>query len=135
MKQLGHDGEHAAEMARTGRALECVRDRAGDHTDDRLTGGGIHRHGVRHEQAVDSARFGEPPVTRQVTRIAGEVFAGTELEWIDEDADDDAVGELARAIHEAQMAFVEISHCGNEADGVTTRALGARPGAHLGQAR
>jgi hypothetical protein len=56
------------------------------------------------------------------------------LEWVDEDADDDAVGKLARAVHEAEMAFVEISHGGNEADGVTARALGARPSAHLGQA-
>ena len=57
---------------------------------------------------------------------------GAELEWIDEDADDDALRELARPIHETEMARVEEPHGGNEADRVAVRALGARPGAHLG---
>src|SRR5205814_778922 len=46
--------------------------------------------------------------------------------------DDDTIRELTRAVHEAQMALVEESHGGNETDGMTARALGARPGAHLG---
>src|SRR5260370_36590983 len=57
-----------------------------------------------------------------------------ELQRVDENADDDAVSELPRAVHEAQMAFVEVSHGGNEPDGVAARAFGARPGAHLGEA-
>src|SRR5256886_17348984 len=36
---------------------------------------------------------------------------------IDEDADDDALGQLARAVHEAEVPLVEKPHSGNEADG------------------
>src|SRR5258706_14803176 len=70
---------------------------------------------------------------RKVPRVAREILVGAELQRVDEDADDDSVSELPRAVHEAQMAFVEIAHGGNEADGVAARALGARPGAHLGK--
>src|SRR5258706_14862436 len=70
---------------------------------------------------------------RKVPRVAREILVGAELQRVDEDADDDSVSELPRAVHEAQMTFVEVAHGGNEADGVAARALGARPGARLGK--
>jgi len=72
-------------------------------------------------------------VARQVTRIAGEILVRAELQRIDEDAHGHALGELAGAVHEAQMALVQVAHGGNEADGMTARALGTRPRAHLGK--
>ena len=109
-------------MPRSRRALERIGDGAGDDARERL--GGIHGGGVGDEHAVDAARLGELPVARQVARIPGEVFVRAELERIDENADHDTIRELTRAVHESQMAFVEISHSGNETDGMTARALG-----------
>src|SRR5205823_12068977 len=86
-----------------------------------------------HEQAIDSSGCGEFANAVQIAGITRQVFVRTELQRIDEDADDDTVGELAGSVHEAQVALVKVSHGGNESDRMGSRALRGRPRAHLGE--
>src|SRR5713101_5305642 len=107
MKELGDDGENTREVARACRALERLARPAPPAPP------GVHGARLRHEQAIDSPGSGEFAIALEVAGIAREILAGTELQWIVEDADDDTLGELAGAIHEAQMALVKVSHGGN----------------------
>src|SRR6266852_2582228 len=144
MKELGDDGENTREVARACRALERLGHGSGYNARQRLARPppppppppppGVHGARLRHEQAIDSPGSGEFAIALEVAGIAREILAGTELQWIDEDADDDTLGELAGAIHEAQMALVKVSHGGNETDRMGSRALSGRPRAHLGKA-
>ncbi len=134
MEELGDDGENTCEVARPCGAVERVGHRPRYDARQRPAFPGIHDAGFRHEQTIDSPGSGEFAVALEVAGIAREILVGTELEWIDENADDDTVGELACAIHQAQVALVKVSHRGNETDRMGMRALSGRPRAHLGKA-
>src|SRR5207302_8959072 len=92
VKQLGHHGQHAGEVAGTGRALEAVGHRTGVEAYPRI--GGVHRIGVGEKQALDAALGGELLVPLDVARIGREVFSRPELERIHENAHHDAYGPL-----------------------------------------
>src|SRR5207249_7622064 len=103
------------------------------HPDQGL--GGVHGRRVRDEETIDATFAGELPVALQVARVLRQVFCGAELEGVHEDAHDHAVGALLRPIDEPQVPFVQESHRRHEPDATPAGALGARPGAHLLQAR
>jgi len=94
----------------------------------------IHRGGFGNEHAVDAAALGQLLVAAQIARVLVEVFFGSELERIDEDAQDDAVGELLGAVHEAEMSLVQEAHRRDEPDLAAAGALSVGPSAHLGEA-
>ena len=132
MKEFGDDGEDTREVTGSCRALEQVGRRPGHNARHRLAPTGIHGARLGHEQAIDSSGCGEFAIAVQIAGITREVFVRTELQRIDEDTDDDTVGELAGSVHEAQVALVKVSHGGNESDRMGSRALRGRPRAHLG---
>ena len=59
------------------------------------------------------------------SRVCVEVFAGAELQRVDEDADDHEVGAFAGFLYQRSMAGVEVAHGRHEADALAF-AAGAR---------
>ena len=79
--------------------LQCVPHGAGMHADERL--GGVHGRDVRDEETVHAPRGGEAAVPLQVLRVLRQIFVRPELQRVDEDAQDDAIGALPGAIDES----------------------------------
>ena len=116
-------------MPRPGGAFQGIGHRSrGDPNQWLLRVHGLER---GDEQAIHAPLGGEGPVAGQVARVVREVFFGAELQRVDEDAQDDAVGALLGAVDQAQVPFVQRAHGGHEAEAVAAGALGARPGAHV----
>src|SRR5213594_190453 len=129
VEQLRHDRQDAGKVARPGGAFQSVGHRPGRDAYERLLGVyGLER---GDEEAIDAALTGERPIAGQVARVLREVFFGTELQWVDEDAQDDAVGALFGPVYEAQVPFVQRAHRGHEPDPAPAGALCARPGVHV----
>ena len=84
-EQLGHHGEHAAEVAGPDLALEHVRERSGLDGHRRLLGPArVDLLDGRGEDDVDALLLADLEVEVEGARVAVEVLAGAELERVDE---------------------------------------------------
>ena len=115
VEQLGDDGEHAGEMARSRRTLPSLRRlRRPRRGSRRRAGTSLSTDGTNSRSTPRAGD--ERPVPGQVARIAIQVFGGTELKRVDEDAQDDGVRAAARLVHEREMPLVQMAHRRHEAD-------------------
>src|SRR5687767_4249357 len=106
-------------MRGTGVRLHAARKRFLNHIGAVLTciPPGIHRPIGRREQDVHPCSSAKSSISLEIPWIPVQVFIGTELRWVDVDAQhDDAFSAdlAARDLDEAKMAFVEITHGGNQ---------------------
>src|SRR6185437_9802251 len=76
MEELRYHREDPREVSRTNRAFEPERHWTRIHPDQRLPG--IHRRAVGREETIDAPLSREGAVAIEVTRVAGEIFLGTE---------------------------------------------------------
>lgn len=141
---LAEDGEVRAddveELADDG-GDTAKEDGAGDAAEGRhhvvevkpgLVAGGIHHGVVGGEDDVATDVFKHVEVALHVAGVGGEVFVRGELGGVDVDAGHEGVGPLPGDAHEAEVAFVEVAHGGDEADGAAFKAELLRAGAHRG---
>jgi len=125
VQQLQHHGGDAAEVAGTELALEDgdLGRRRIDVIALRLR---VHLRLVRREQVGNTGGLELLAVGRERARVAVEVLAGAELQPIDEDAGDHAIGLLAGLAHQRDMALVQVTHGGDEGDLAGAGAGGAQ---------
>ncbi len=92
---------------------------------------GIHLFYGWGEEDVDALGFEECAVGGEGSGVAGEVLVGAELGWVDEDGCYDDVALLFCRANEREVAFVQGSHGGHEAQGdwscLQLRVLWRRP--------
>jgi hypothetical protein len=68
------------------------------------------------EEHVDASGLQHPAIDIEGPGIAGQVLAGGELQRVDEDAGDDAAARTPSRLNQAQVAGMQRSHGGDEAD-------------------
>ncbi len=98
LEELGDDGADAVEVPRAERSAELLAQAL--HVHDRGVALRVDVGGLGHEDDVGAGLFQQGDVAFEVSRVSVEVLAGTELRGVHEDADHDAVGELAGYPHE-----------------------------------
>ena len=113
VEQPRHYCGHAAEMARSRRALQSLAERTGVF---RLPEAGdrFHLLHARDEDEVDADLLGDAEIPLLVARVGGEVLRVLELERVHEDRSDHEPPFLARATHQRDVAIVERPHRRNE---------------------
>ena len=122
---LGAHERDAREMRGTRLSFEDARDGSGIDGDRR--GSRIHVLRGRGPHEVRSHRFERVHVRLQGSRIGVEVLSGSELGRVDEDRDDDVVGERVGLSHELQVPGVQGTHGHHE------RLRSGQAGERLGQ--
>ena len=105
---LGAYERDAREMRGTSLSFEDTRDGSGIDGDRR--GSRIHVLRGRGPHEVRSHSFERVHVRLQGSRIGVEVLSGSELGRVDEDRDDDVVGERVGLSHELQVSGVQGTH-------------------------
>jgi len=138
-EEFGDDGANAAEVAGADGAFEEVGQWAG--VDGGAEGGvlgaelgdaGVHFLGGGDEDGIAAGGVEEGAVIFEAARVAGEIFAGSELGGVDKDGGEDAAGgtgELAGLVKQGDVAFVERAHGGDEGD--DGGGVGGAPGAEV----
>ncbi|MCY1420916.1 hypothetical protein D9M71_365530 [compost metagenome] len=124
IEQLADHRRHAFEMARaagTAKPVGKLRD-----TDPGLPGHAVRVHLLdgRGEQQVAAGLEQFLLVGGEGSRVLVEVFAGAELQRVDEDAGDNEIDPLRGFGHQRGMAAVQVAHGRHEADAF---AFTARP--------
>jgi hypothetical protein len=128
-EQPRDDRGHALEVTGPRRAVEADRD--GPRVDGGPEPEGVHLLDGRREQDVDAEVGGQVGVGPLVPRVALEVLAVTELGRVDEQRHHDEVAFLQRRPHQAEVALVEGTHRGDEADAAPLLAREVQRRAHL----
>ncbi|MCY1266364.1 hypothetical protein D9M70_147720 [compost metagenome] len=85
----------------------------------------VHFFHVRVEQEVAASGYQLLLVGHQGAGVGGQVFAGPELQRVDEDTGDHEIGALAGFLYQGDVPGVEVAHGGHEADAL---AFAARAG-------
>jgi hypothetical protein len=121
VEQLGHDGDHAAEVAGADRPLQPVGQGSGV---DRHAGRAVrvHRGGVGGEHQVDALGLRQREVPVEVAGIRLEVLPRPELQRVHEQRHGHDVLIRPGPPHQREVALVEEPHRGNEPDGPACRA-------------
>ncbi len=128
MEELGDDGGDAGEVAGAGGSVEavaCARDGDGGGGS-----GGVHLFDGGGEEEVYAFGFEGLYVGVEGAGVFGQVFAGAELERVDEDGGGYDVVFGAGSADEGEVAFVEGSHGWDEAEGAGA-GVGSGEGLHL----
>jgi hypothetical protein len=114
-QELTHHRGDPLEMAGPQRTAQSVGDARDGHSRELLTG--IHLVLGRREDdaALRGAQLVE--VALLVARIGGEILLRAELRRIDEDARHRNVAAIERALHQADMAFMQRAHRRHQPDG------------------
>ncbi|MCY1528623.1 hypothetical protein D9M68_637350 [compost metagenome] len=92
---------------------------------------GVHLLDVRVEQQVATGGHQLLLVGHQGARVTGQVFAGAELQRVDEDTGDHEVGTLAGLLHQGDVPGVEVAHGRHEADALAFAARAGDGGAQF----
>ncbi len=130
VKQLGHHGSDAAEVAGPALGFQALAHGAGG-ADEGQEAGGVDVGGMWGEDDVHAGVFEQGEVAREVTRIAREVFAGAKLRRVHEDADGQN-GALGPSLaHEAEVAGMEVAHRGDQTDDAGCRVQARTLGHHV----
>ena len=109
LQQLEHDRQHAGEMGGPGRALEFGGQRTRLHRGAQTVG--IHRRGRRGEHDLDTFVAQQRQVVIEGPRVGVEIFAGTELQRVDEDRHHDhRAGHSFGGTHQRQVPVVQRAH-------------------------
>ncbi|EVT88823.1 hypothetical protein Z046_26780 [Pseudomonas aeruginosa VRFPA09] len=125
VQQLADHGRHAFEMAGTTGAAKAFGDAGNMDAGLPVHAVGVHFLDGRGEQQVAAGFEQAFLVGCEGSRVFVEVFAGAELQRVDEDADDHEVGAFAGFLYQRGMAGVEVAHGRHEADALAF-AAGAR---------
>ncbi len=107
-EERGHDRRYAAEVAGPLRSLEHVTKRT--RVNDGGGTGRVHLVDAGYEDNIDTQRFQQRKIGLLVARVAAEILVRAELRRVDEDTGHDARACVARAAHQAGMAFVQRAH-------------------------
>lgn len=124
-QQLGDDRGHTLEVSGPAPALHRRGERAGH--DARVETARVHR---RHRRCVDDVDARRPTRGEVVVDRGGvvlEVGRLPELQRIDEDRDDDRIGERPGVFDEAEMAAVQRTHGRDQRQGAARSPHLARP--------
>ena len=114
VQQLEHDGADPIEVARATGALEDLAEGPGADPDEGC--GRVDDVGVRGEHHVRSLPLEQREVGGQGPGIAVEVLTGPELQRVDEDRCDDAVGLLAGRADQLRVPLVQGAHRHDDRD-------------------
>ena len=114
VKELGDDGADAAEMLRSGLAAEVVGQFVDVNPGE--LGLGVHLLDRGDEEKVDAQVVAGLSVGIECAWVGLKVFIGAKLGGVDEDADDGAGALSLGGFDEGEMALVEGTHGGHEAD-------------------
>ena len=114
MKQLRNNGRHAPKVSRPDGPLENGRNPIGLHTGKKSFG--VHLAVVRHEQNGSSGLRGQLRIPFRVPGILLKVFFRPELGGIHKDGCHNDVRMFTCGPDQAQVAFVQRPHGGNNTD-------------------
>ena len=108
VEEFEHHGRHASEVARPRGSLE----RSGKSTglDEAVEALRVHVRDAGRERDADLEWSEQAEIFFQVSRIARQVFAGTELRGVNEDGDDNHVARALGPAHQAQVPVVQRAH-------------------------
>ena len=115
IEELGDDGADAFEVTGAAGTAEELREAGLEECDAAIRG--IKLLGLRGEDHVRAVVTAEAEVLDEGAGVFAEIFAGAELQWIDEDADGDIAvlaGDLARGADERGVTLVQSAHGGNQ---------------------
>ena len=125
LQELRHDGRDAPEVGGALGGFEALRQRTVDQ-DGGVEAGRIHDGLRRQEHGVGARLPQQPEVGVEVAGVALQVLLGAELQRIEEDRDQRAVGFGAGTAQQRQVAVVQRAHGGDESDAA---GLGTTPAA------
>jgi hypothetical protein len=134
-EQLGDYGGYAAKVAGAGCAVKAVA-QAFDFNESGCTGW-VELFDRWSEDDVCAFGLGQSAVGVKAAWIAGKVFVGSELGWVDEDADGDAAARIPgssdpRRSNQRRVACVQSAHGRNQADSIAAAPFLTGPMAKLG---
>ncbi|MCY1178712.1 hypothetical protein D9M73_190770 [compost metagenome] len=92
---------------------------------------GVHLLDVRVEQQVATGGHQLLLVGHQGARVTGQVFAGAELQRVDEDTGDDKIDALCGLGHQGRVAAVQVAHGRYETDAFAFTACPRHGGAQF----
>jgi len=113
-QEFGDDRGHALKM--DGAGLTFPTPTNGWDGNYGLEGCRVHCPGIRNEDHIGAFCPADSLITTQVTRVFQEVFRGTELSGIDEDAHDNGITAEACSPDERTVPGVQRAHGGHETD-------------------
>src|SRR6185295_10870789 len=64
----------------------------------------------RLKEQIGTCFLKEPAILLGRARIRGKIFVGPELQWIDKNTDNDALGRVPRLRDQANMPVVQVAH-------------------------
>jgi hypothetical protein len=126
VEQLRDDRSDAHEVTGPERAAQDVLEHRHMDARGRLLSARIDVGDFGREQQIDVQRIQHTPVVSGRARVSGEILVRTELQRIDEDADDHALRQLRRTADETAVAGVQVAHRRHERDALAV----APPGGH-----
>ena len=128
VEELAHHGGHAHEMAGPARPTQPLRHLA--NIDGGLETGAVHAGclGYEGQVAAHAGSLGE--IARQVARILGQIFLGTELHRIDKDGQHQLLGAAPSFRQKRQVPPVQRAHGRHQGYALAPPARRLGPGAH-----
>jgi len=115
VEKFADDGADPAKEAGAGSTAEMIAEFVGVDPGEVLLR--VHFDGVGCENQIDAEFFAGGGIGIEGAGVAVAVFVGSELGGIDEDGDDGVVALGAAGADEGEVAIVEGTHGGDQADG------------------